>query len=410
MQKRKKVDNYVFLHSIGKGGQGEVYLTEDRRNGELFALKKIPKTCPLSQKAFLRECTMLTKISHPSIVKLYSILNSSHNTYLVLEYCSKGSLTDYLQNNIIDYDECRSIFAHICDAIYYCHKNKIVHRDIKLDNVLLTENNEIRVSDFGMAKSMDDSQFTSTILGSAYYCAPEILMAQQYNPWFADVWSLGVVLYCLTVKKMPFRDANKQILYSSIITGNYSIPDNIPEDLKDLIRRCLTVDPMSRPTVEEILNHESLKGYICSTMNIPIIDRKTLIDEISLNLNISMFNIVSLKIKELNFFTVFHLINEVNSCKNNRFWCTHKSEKDIFEFFYDLSMDTYIDFYSLKDLSDVYLLIFKKISNVQIALKTIEDSKNHIFALEFILFRGSSGDFTRAYDQLMILAANSNIF
>ena len=194
-------------------------------------------------------------------MKLYDIINTSNNLYLILEYINGISLLDFIQkqkNKKIDENLCKKIFYEIITTILYCTKKNIFHRDIKLENILLIINNEnikIKLIDFGFAVKCNKNEFQNFFCGTLYYMPPEIKKKKKYLPYYSDIWSLGVLLYTMLYGKFPFNGNNDE-LYYLINKCEYFFPENIDisNEAKHLIEKMIVFEPNKRICLEDIIN------------------------------------------------------------------------------------------------------------------------------------------------------------
>lgn len=171
---------------------------------------------------------------------------------MVLEYAG-GELFDYIVNNgRLQEDKARKFFQQIVCAVEYCHRHKIVHRDLKPENLLLDDQYNVKIADFGLSNIMTDGNFLKTSCGSPNYAAPEVISGKLYAGPEVDVWSCGVILYVLLVGRLPFDDEYIPTLFKKIAAGNYSIPNYLSPGAVSLIKKMLMVNPVHRITIGEI--------------------------------------------------------------------------------------------------------------------------------------------------------------
>jgi carbon catabolite-derepressing protein kinase len=171
---------------------------------------------------------------------------------MVLEYAG-GELFDYIvQNGKMREDEARRFFQQIICAVEYCHRHKIVHRDLKPENLLLDENLNVKIADFGLSNIMTDGNFLKTSCGSPNYAAPEVINGKLYAGPEVDVWSCGVILYVLLVGRLPFDDEHIPSLFAKIAKGQYVVPNYMSSGAASLIKKMLAVNPVHRATIDEI--------------------------------------------------------------------------------------------------------------------------------------------------------------
>lgn len=182
----------------------------------------------------------------------YTVIKTPAEIIMVLEYAG-GELFDYIvQNGRMKENEARRFFQQMLCAVEYCHRHKIVHRDLKPENLLLDENLNVKIADFGLSNIMTDGNFLKTSCGSPNYAAPEVIGGKLYAGPEVDVWSCGVILYVLLVGRLPFDDEHIPSLFAKIARGTYSIPQWMPSGAANLIKKMLVVNPVQRATIEDI--------------------------------------------------------------------------------------------------------------------------------------------------------------
>jgi len=171
---------------------------------------------------------------------------------MVLEYAG-GELFDYIvQHGKMKENEARRFFQQMLCAVEYCHRHKIVHRDLKPENLLLDENLNVKIADFGLSNIMTDGNFLKTSCGSPNYAAPEVIGGKLYAGPEVDVWSCGVILYVLLVGRLPFDDEHIPSLFAKIARGTYVVPTWMSQGAAGLIKKMLVVNPVQRATIEDI--------------------------------------------------------------------------------------------------------------------------------------------------------------
>lgn len=270
------VGPYVLVRTLGEGASGKVKLGVHNETGQTVAIKILKKAAltqtPQLRRRVEREITVMKLIDHPHVLRLFDVLQSSRYLFLILEYAEGGELFEYLvKHNRLTVDEAFVFFRQIVQGLEYCHKNLICHRDLKPENLLLDKDKNIKIADFGMASIIKEETLLETSCGSPHYASPEVVKGEKYNGYEADVWSLGVILYALICGKLPFDDDNMQKLLHKVKNGQYSIPENIPEDVKDMIASMMHVVPSSRIRVVDIKKHpwwvDSEKRLFLNTSN-----------------------------------------------------------------------------------------------------------------------------------------------
>ncbi|CAF0959536.1 unnamed protein product [Brachionus calyciflorus] len=288
-QNQIKIGHYILLETLGSGSFGKVKKARHQLTGHTVAIKimnrdKI-KTLDVVGK-IRREIQNLKLFRHPHIIKLYQVINTPSDIFMVMEYVSGGELFDHIvKNGKLSENEGRKFFQQIISGVAYCHRHMIVHRDLKPENLLLDENMNVKIADFGLSNMMKDGEFLRTSCGSPNYAAPEVVSGELYAGSEVDIWSCGVILYALLTGTLPFDDESVQILFKKIRSGVYSTPDYLSRSVADLISKMLTVDPLKRATVKEIKEHEwfkvNLQNYLFpepSAENVNIYDIDAVIE------------------------------------------------------------------------------------------------------------------------------------
>merc|ERR1719487_545156 len=203
-----------------------------------------------------REINILKMCTHPHIIRLYEVIDTPSDIFVIMEYVSGGELFDYIvARGRLPPDEARHFFHMILSGVEYCHFKKVVHRDLKPENLLLDADNNIKIADFGLSNVIHDGDFLRTSCGSPNYAAPEVISGNLYAGTEVDVWSCGVILYALLCGTLPFDDESIPNLFKKIKSGMYSLPSHLSQLARDLIPRMLVVDPMKRVTVPEVRAH-----------------------------------------------------------------------------------------------------------------------------------------------------------
>ncbi len=254
-----RIDHYILDRTLGTGGFGKVKLAIHEYTGSKVAIKIINKKLIKSQKIsskIQREIRLMKYFNHPNMIKLYQVLDTAQNIFVVMEYVPGGELFD-LVNGSRGFDEelSRKYFRQIIDGVEYCHQNLVCHRDLKLENILVNEKGLIKIADFGLSNFMKDGQFLKTSCGSLHYAAPEIVLGLQYTGAEIDIWSCGVILYAMLTGTLPFQDDSTQVTVEMITKGNFKIPDKLSAEAKDLISKMLKVKPLERISIAEIKRH-----------------------------------------------------------------------------------------------------------------------------------------------------------
>ncbi|KAI0090643.1 hypothetical protein BDY19DRAFT_984342 [Irpex rosettiformis] len=252
-QKIRVVGNYTLGKVIGEGTYGKVRLGTHRLTGVRVAIKQIPKAMSAS---LTREIHHHRQLHHPHITQLFEVIATENNIWLVTELCSGGELFDYLaEKGRLSEDETRLFFGQLCLAVAYLHEKGIVHRDLKLENVLLDERCRVKLGDFGFTREFERGVFLETFCGTTGYASPEMLMSQKYLGPEVDIWSLGVILYTLLTGTLPFDDDNEVIMRAKVIKGEFEDPEWLSDDARNLLKSILQSEPPKRLTIAQILAH-----------------------------------------------------------------------------------------------------------------------------------------------------------
>ena len=274
--------DYLLLQTLGEGEFGKVKLGVHRHFGEETAIKLIKREMVAAAEEHQadgsktskveREISVLRLLRHPNIVHLYEVIESERYIGIVLEYGAGGELFDYIlaQKCLKEREACR-LFAQLVSGVSYLHRKKIIHRDLKLENLLLDRHRNVIITDFGFANNFSarSNDLMATSCGSPCYAAPELVVQDgMYVGAAVDVWSCGVILYAMLAGYLPFDDDpanpdgdNINMLYKYIMATPLSFPDYITAEPRSLLQRMLVPDPAKRATLDEVMDHPWLAPY-----------------------------------------------------------------------------------------------------------------------------------------------------
>jgi len=252
------ISQYNIGEKLGEGMFGTVKLGTHKITNEKVAIKFLNKNrISQAQKVLLdRELSILEKMNHFNIAKLYSIIETENIIYLIQEYSSGKELSYYIENHPkIDEKEICKFFQQMISGVEYIHKMGVAHRDLKPENILLTRAYDIKIIDFGLSNKYTEGQLLKTSCGSPYYAPPEMLQGKNYNGLYCDIYSCGIILYYMLCKQLPFNEQNNVELYKKKIKGQFNIPKNISKQAQDLLKKILKVKPEERIKIKDIKKH-----------------------------------------------------------------------------------------------------------------------------------------------------------
>jgi len=255
-----KIGHYVLGETLGVGTFGKVKIGEHQLTGHKVAIKILNrqkiKNLDVVGK-IRREIQNLKLFRHPHIIKLYQVISTPTDIFMIMEYVSGGELFDYIvKHGKLKENEARRFFQQIISGVDYCHRHMVVHRDLKPENLLLDSNLHVKIADFGLSNMMMDGEFLRTSCGSPNYAAPEVISGKLYAGPEVDIWSSGVILYALLCGTLPFDDEHVPTLFRKIKSGVFPIPDYLNKSVVNLLCHMLQVDPIKRATIEDVKKHE----------------------------------------------------------------------------------------------------------------------------------------------------------
>ena len=265
-----EIGDYVYEpHPIGQGAFAKVYRGYHYQSKTEVAIKAIYldnkkiSDRKLFTKRITNEIKIMLQLQHPNIITLYdyNFSDDLETVYLIMEYCPYDLNTYIKENGTLSEKEANSFFCQICDGLKYLLSEKILHRDLKPHNFLLTADNQIKITDFSFAKFFEPNTMSATICGSPLYMAPELLKGEMYTNK-SDLWSLGVILYQLLFNRYPYYADTPYTLIERIESHPLSFPQsNVSHDCISLIFKLLTRDVSKRITWLKLFDHKWLLRY-----------------------------------------------------------------------------------------------------------------------------------------------------
>ena len=286
----QKVEDLTLIKFLGKGAFGEVYLSQKTNSNKYFATKKIDRKIadrPKLQKYLVNEINILKTLNHPNIVRLEEVKKNDEFYYIVMEYINGGGLSECLKKYMDKYGKAFSeeivqhLMRQILDALAYIHDKKIIHRDLKLDNIMVNFDSQadkdnlnmmkakIKIIDFGFSVLLTEQNLAKTTVGSPINMDPIIL--EKFNKLRdknitydtkADIWSLGTVCYELLIGKAVFNAETMEDLVNKVKDGKYKVPSTISKELIDFLNQMLQYDANYRSTARELQNHPFIRKNV----------------------------------------------------------------------------------------------------------------------------------------------------
>jgi len=247
---------------LGKGGFARCYEFVALNSRKVTAAKIVQKsslTRTRAKQKLMSEIKIHRSLHHPSIVGFEHFFEDSENVYILLEMCTNQTMSELVRRRKrLTELEAQCYLVQMLSAIRYLHQHRVIHRDLKLGNLFLSEKMEIKIGDFGLATKLEfDGERKRTICGTPNYIAPEVLDGKTGHSYEVDIWAIGVILYTLLVGKPPFETSDVKTTYRRIRMLAYTFPENVPisEAAKSLISRILVADPSKRPSIDDIQAH-----------------------------------------------------------------------------------------------------------------------------------------------------------
>ncbi|XP_062914784.1 serine/threonine-protein kinase PLK1 [Mobula hypostoma] len=263
----KTMKRYTRGRFLGKGGFAKCYEISDMESGEVFAGKIVPKTLlmkPHQREKMSMEISIHKSLQHSNVVAFHGFFEDDNFVYVVLELCRRRSLLElHKRRKAVTEPEARYYLRQTILGTQYLHNNHVIHRDLKLGNLFLNDDMEVKIGDFGLATTVQyEGERKKTLCGTPNYIAPEVI-GKKGHSFEVDVWSLGCIMYTLLVGKPPFETSCLKETYMRIKRNEYNIPKHVNPVAANLIQKMLRSDPSARPNIHELLNDEFFtSGYL----------------------------------------------------------------------------------------------------------------------------------------------------
>lgn len=254
---RPALEEYEFGRVLGQGAYGVVHEVVHKLTGERFAAKTISDKMPRELQK--RETVNHNCLKHKHIVKVHEVIDlpESGQCVVLMEMVNGTQLFDYIvEKEQLSETEARRIFQQLIAALSYCHDQGIAHRDVKLENILIDQDLNVKVTDFGFSEKIFQGRQFTRPCGSPNYAAPELLSSKvEYRGEPVDVWAAGICLYAMLAGELPFDADDVASLFQAIKAGSYQSLDFISADAADLMKKMLSMNPTERITLQDIVQH-----------------------------------------------------------------------------------------------------------------------------------------------------------
>ena len=263
-EKANILKDYTFIKDIGEGNFGKVKLSVLNATQVQYAIKILDKEKLKTQtkSSSFNEIEIISKLKHQNIINVEKILEDDNNYYIIMEYCEKGELFEYIVNKEkLDEEESSIFFYQLINGVEYIHNQGFVHRDLKPENLLLTKDYKLKIIDFGLCHDFDGTKLLKTKCGSPSYAAPEILKDHPYDGFKTDIWCCGIILYGMSCGYLPFDGDDNLEIFRQIIKCKPEYPSFLGEECINLLIGILTPKPKKRLSINQIKQHPFyLKG------------------------------------------------------------------------------------------------------------------------------------------------------
>lgn len=263
---------YELGRILGQGTFAKVYHARNVVTGENIAMKVVGKEKVIKvgmMEQIKREISVMKMVKHPNIVELHEVMASKTKIYFAMEFVKGGELFEKAAKGKLKEENARGYFQQLISAIDFCHSRGVYHRDLKPENLLLDEEGNLKVTDFGLSAFSDHLRqdgLLHTTCGTPAYVAPEVIGNHGYDGAMSDIWSCGVILYVLLAGFLPFQDDNIMAMYKKIHKGDFKCPPWISSDARKLITKMLDPNPSTRITASKIMESNWFKKSVPRTL------------------------------------------------------------------------------------------------------------------------------------------------
>lgn len=258
-----QIKNYVLNSIIGQGSFAVVYKAVNLFYNKEFAIKVLchGQNAEQNNSTYESEVNSLRKLNHPNVIKLYDYFKEDGHLFIVLEYCSGGTLEDKISRNEEISEESKiKICSQLISAFNYCYEKSVVHQDIKAANILFDRNGRIKVADFGLSGIINHEENINLHRGTLSYSAPEVCQNSSFNPFKSDVWSLGVLFYRIFTYTYPFEGRTKDELKKAIINGYFC--EKVSGEIRKAVDKMLVVNPDDRISIDKLAKMKIFADFI----------------------------------------------------------------------------------------------------------------------------------------------------
>ncbi|CAL0320141.1 unnamed protein product [Lupinus luteus] len=291
---------YELGRLLGHGSFAKVYHAKNLETGKFVAMKIVCKEKVIKvgmMEQIEREISAMNMVKHPNIVQLHEVMASKSKIYIAMELVHGGELLNKISNGRLREDVARVYFQQLISAVDFCHSRGVYHRDLKPENLLLDEEGNLKISDFGFStfsEHLKQDGLLHTTCGTPAYVAPEVIGTNGYDGAKSDIWSCGVILFVLLSGFLPFQDENLMIMYQKIYRSDFKCPSWFSGEARLLITKFLDPNPNTRITITMIMGSSWFKKSIPKILKVSEVDAKEKMKKVVKPMTMNAFHIISL--------------------------------------------------------------------------------------------------------------------